>query len=189
MCACTSAGGNYNGPHECDVALADIWPEIAKAKVGSYLLSLANPRHEHEVALFKDGILPTNAGLAAGVIDTTSNYVEHPEVVAHRIERAAEAVGDPKRVQPCTDCGFETSAGYILIPEDLVWAKLRALRDGAALATKCLFGYAILESSAWCAEARFAGAPPCGDCSTQFKQQWRDHYFSHNISRCDGTLK
>lgn len=131
--------GNYNGPHECDVALADIWPEIAKANVGGYLLSLANPRHEHEIALFKDGILPKAAMLAAGVIDTTSNYVEHKEVVAQRIERAAEAVGDPKRVQACTDCGFETSAGFVTIPEDVVWAKLRALRDGAALASKRLF--------------------------------------------------
>ncbi|HTT98792.1 MAG TPA: cobalamin-independent methionine synthase II family protein [Rhizomicrobium sp.] len=131
--------GNYNGPHECDVALADIWPEIAKANVGGYLLSLANPRHEHEIALFKNGILPKTAKLAAGVIDTTSNYVEHEEVVAQRIERAAEAVGDPKRVQACTDCGFETSAGFVTIPEDVVWAKLRALRDGAALASKRLF--------------------------------------------------
>ena len=132
--------GNYNGPHECDVALADIWPEIAKAKVGTYLLSMANPRHEHEIALFRDGILPKNAKLAAGVIDTTTNYVEHPELVAGRIARAVEAVGDPARVIACTDCGFETSAGYVLIPQDVVWAKLRALRDGAALASCRLFG-------------------------------------------------
>jgi len=132
--------GNYNGPHECDVALGDIWPEIAKAKVGTFLLSLANPRHEHEVALFRSGILPKSAKLAAGVIDTTTNYVEHPEVVAQRIVRAAEAVGDPGRVMACTDCGFETSAGYIIIPEDVVWAKLRALRDGAALASVRLYG-------------------------------------------------
>lgn len=131
--------GNYNGPHECDVALAEIWPEIAKTKAGAHVLSLANPRHEHEVALFKDGILPKGAMLAAGVIDTTSNYVEHPDVVALRLERAAEAVGDPKRVIACTDCGFETSAGYVMIPEEVVWAKLRALRDGAHLASQRLF--------------------------------------------------
>ena len=130
--------GNYNGPHECDVALADIWPEIARAKVGTHVLSLANPRHEHEIALFKQGILPSTAKLAAGVIDTTSNYVEHPELVAQRLERAADALGDPKRLIACTDCGFETSAGYIMIPEDVVWAKLRALRDGAALASRRL---------------------------------------------------
>jgi 5-methyltetrahydropteroyltriglutamate--homocysteine methyltransferase len=131
--------GNYNGPHECDVALADIWPEIAKAHVGGFLISLANPRHEHEIALFANGILPATATLAAGVIDTTTNYVEHEEVVASRLERAAKAVGDPGRVQACTDCGFETSAGYVMIPEDVVWAKLRALRDGAALASRRLF--------------------------------------------------
>jgi 5-methyltetrahydropteroyltriglutamate--homocysteine methyltransferase len=131
--------GNYNAPHECDVALAEIWPEIAKARVGGFLISLANPRHEHEVALFESGVLPKTATLAAGVIDTTTNYVEHEEVVALRLERAARAVGDPKRVQACTDCGFETSAGYVLIPEDVVWAKLRALRDGARLASRRLF--------------------------------------------------
>lgn len=131
--------GNYNGPHECDVALADIWPEIARARVGAHVLSLANPRHEHEITLFETGILPGTATLAAGVIDTTSNYVEHPEVVALRLERAAEAVGDPARLIACTDCGFETSAGYVMIPEDVVWAKLRALRDGAALASSRVF--------------------------------------------------
>jgi 5-methyltetrahydropteroyltriglutamate--homocysteine methyltransferase len=131
--------GNYNGPHECDVALADIWPEIAKARVGAHVLSLANPRHEHEVALFRSGILPPAAKLAAGVIDTTSNYVEHIEVVAQRLERAAEAVGDPARLIACTDCGFETSAGYVMIPHEIVWAKLRALHDGARLASSRLF--------------------------------------------------
>src|SRR6185503_10090830 len=128
--------GNYNGPHECDVPLTDIWPEIAKANVGGYLLSLANPRHEHEVTLFEKGILPKDTTLIAGVIDTTSNYVEHPQVVATRIERAAKAVGDPHRVMAGTDCGFETSAGFVTVVEDVVWAKLRALRDGAAIASK-----------------------------------------------------
>jgi 5-methyltetrahydropteroyltriglutamate--homocysteine methyltransferase len=132
--------GNYNGPHEHDVPLADIWGEIAKAKVGGYLLSLANPRHEHEVELFDKGILPKSAVLIAGAIDTTSNYVEHPQVVATRIERAAKAVGDPHRVMAGTDCGFETSAGYVIVVEDVVWAKLRALRDGAAIASKRMFG-------------------------------------------------
>jgi 5-methyltetrahydropteroyltriglutamate--homocysteine methyltransferase len=131
--------GNYNGPHECDVALADIWPEIAKAPVGAHVLSLANPRHEHEVALFRSGILPQGAVLVAGTIDTTSNYVEHPELVAQRIERAVAAVGDPARVIAGTDCGFETSAGFVTIPDDVVWAKLRALRDGARLASQRLF--------------------------------------------------
>jgi 5-methyltetrahydropteroyltriglutamate--homocysteine methyltransferase len=132
--------GNYNGPHEHDVPLADIWSEIAKAQVGGFLLSLANPRHEHEVELFEKGILPRDTMLIAGVIDTTSNYVEHPQVVATRIERAAKAVGDPSRVMAGTDCGFETSAGFVTVVEDVVWAKLRALRDGAQIASKRVFG-------------------------------------------------
>lgn len=132
--------GNYNGPHECDVALADIWPEISRAKVGAHVLSLANPRHEHEVALFRSGVLPRGASLVAGAIDTTSNYVEHEEVVANRIERAVAAVGDPARVMAGTDCGFETSAGYVMIPDDVVWAKLRALSAGAKLASARIFG-------------------------------------------------
>jgi 5-methyltetrahydropteroyltriglutamate--homocysteine methyltransferase len=132
--------GNYNGPHEHDVPLADIWSEIAKAHVGGFLLSLANPRHEHEVELFEKGILPRDTTLIAGVIDTTSNYVEHPQVVATRIERAAKAVGDAHRVMAGTDCGFETSAGFVTVVEDVVWAKLRALRDGAEIATKRVFG-------------------------------------------------
>jgi 5-methyltetrahydropteroyltriglutamate--homocysteine methyltransferase len=132
--------GNYNGPHEHDVPLADIWSEVAKAHVGGFLLSLANPRHEHEVELFEKGILPKDTVLIAGAIDTTSNYVEHPQVVATRIERAAKAVGDPARVMAGTDCGFETSAGYVTVVEDVVWAKLRALRDGAQIASKRVFG-------------------------------------------------
>jgi 5-methyltetrahydropteroyltriglutamate--homocysteine methyltransferase len=78
--------------------------------------------------------------LLAGVIDTTTNYVEHPEVVADRIERAARAVGDPERIIAATDCGFETTVGFSTIAEDVVWAKLRAMRDGAAIASKRLFG-------------------------------------------------
>ena len=131
--------GNYNGPHECDVALEDVWPVIALADPGALLISLANPRHEHEVALFRNGVLPANTTLVAGVIDTTTNYVEHPEVVAQRIERAVVAVGDPARVLAGTDCGFETSAGFPMVAEEVVWAKLRALRDGAALASQRLF--------------------------------------------------
>ena len=78
--------------------------------------------------------------LVAGVIDTTSNYVEHPEVVADRLERVAEAVGDPTRVIAGTDCGFDTSAGIGDVAPSLVWEKLRALRDGADLASARVFG-------------------------------------------------
>jgi len=134
--------GNYNGPHVCDEPIENIWPAIEAANVGAFVFSLANPRHEHEVDFFKGGRLPKNAKLIAGAIDTTTNYVEHPEVVARRLTRAVEAVGDPARVHAGTDCGFETSAGYVMIPEEVVWAKLRALADGAALASSRLFGKA-----------------------------------------------
>lgn len=132
--------GNYNGPHECDEPIENIWPVIEKANVGAFVISLANPRHEHEVAFFRDGRLPKNATLIAGAIDTTTNYVEHPKVVAERVVRAVEAVGDPARVIAGTDCGFETSAGFVTVAEEVVWAKLRALRDGAALASRRVFG-------------------------------------------------
>ena len=131
--------GNYGGPHDLDVGLEEIWAEIARASVGGFLISLANPRHAHEVRLFARGILPQGALLVPGVIDTTTNYVEHPEVVAERIERAALAVGDPKRVLAGTDCGFETAAGFAAVAPDVVWAKLRALSEGATLASKRLF--------------------------------------------------
>lgn len=131
--------GNYGGPHDLDVGLLEIWEEIARAHVGGFLISLANPRHAHEVKLFERGLLPAGTVLVPGVIDTTTNYIEHPEVVADRIERAAAAVGDPTRILAGTDCGFETSAGFAAVAPDVVWAKLRALADGAALASRRLF--------------------------------------------------
>jgi 5-methyltetrahydropteroyltriglutamate--homocysteine methyltransferase len=132
--------GNYEGPHDCDVPLEEIWPELAKARVGGVLLSMANPRHEHEWRLFEGGALPDDWLLIPGVIDTTTNYVEHPRAVADRIERVARAVGDPTRILAGTDCGFETASGLGTVAEDVVWAKLRALTEGAALASARLFG-------------------------------------------------
>jgi 5-methyltetrahydropteroyltriglutamate--homocysteine methyltransferase len=132
--------GNYEGPHERDVDLADIWSEIAKADVGAYLLSMANPRHAHDYHLFERGVLPDRTKLVVGVIDTTTNYVEHPETVADRLELAAKAVGDPARIMAGTDCGFETSTGIGMVAPSLVWRKLAALSEGAALASDRLFG-------------------------------------------------
>jgi 5-methyltetrahydropteroyltriglutamate--homocysteine methyltransferase len=132
--------GNYEGPHDLDVGLEEIWPEIARAQVGAFLLSMANPRHAHEATLFRQLPLPAGALLIPGVIDTTTNYVEHPLTVADRIERVATALGDPGRVIAGTDCGFETSAGFGSVVEDVVWAKLRSLREGANIASKRLFG-------------------------------------------------
>lgn len=132
--------GNYEGPHDRDVPLADIWPILQKAKVGGFFLPFANPRHAHEVRVFEKMPLGPDQVLAAGVIDTTTNFVEHPEVVADRIERIARIIGDPTRILAGTDCGFDTSAGMGRVAEDVVWAKLRAMHDGAEIASKRLFG-------------------------------------------------
>jgi 5-methyltetrahydropteroyltriglutamate--homocysteine methyltransferase len=101
---------------------------------------MANPRHAHEYRCFTDQPLPEGMNLVAGVIDTTTNYVEHPEVVAERLERIADAVGDPRRVIAGTDCGFDTAAGFRRIAVDICWEKFRTLRAGADLATSRLFG-------------------------------------------------
>ena len=131
--------GNYEGPHTHDVALAEILPLLYGANVGALVLSMANARHAHEHACFERLPLPDHMALVVGVIDTTSNYVEHEEVVADRIERAARAIGDPHRVIATTDCGFDTSAGIGDVAPSLVWEKLRAMRHGADLATDRLF--------------------------------------------------
>ncbi len=131
--------GNYEGPHDLDVPLADILPTILQADVGGIVLPFANPRHAHETRVFAEGPLAPDQLLVAGVIDTTTNYVEHPQVVADRIERVARAVGDPSRVLAGTDCGFDTSAGMGRVAEDVVWAKLAALAEGARLASEQLF--------------------------------------------------
>ena len=131
--------GNYEGPHTSDVPLEDILSLLYTAHVGALVLSMANPRHAHEYRCFTRNPLPGDMLLVAGVIDTTTNYVEHPEVVAARIDRAAQAIGDPHRVIAGTDCGFDTSAGFGAVAPSVVWEKLRALRQGADLATARLF--------------------------------------------------
>jgi 5-methyltetrahydropteroyltriglutamate--homocysteine methyltransferase len=132
--------GNYEGPHNRDVELDDILPHLLKARVGGMLLSMANPRHEHEYRCFERHRLPDDMIIIAGVIDSTTNYVEHPEVVADRIERVARAIGDPHRVMASPDCGFETTTGLISVAEEIVWEKLSAMGDGAAIASRRLFG-------------------------------------------------
>src|SRR5207302_9392202 len=131
--------GSYAGPHDCDVPLDDLLPHLYAARAGALVLSMANPRHEHEHKSLRRNPLPPSWLLVAGVIDTTTNYVEHPEVIADRLERAAEAVGDPHRVLAGTDCGFDTAAGLGEVAEEVVWKKLEALRAGADLATRRLF--------------------------------------------------
>jgi 5-methyltetrahydropteroyltriglutamate--homocysteine methyltransferase len=131
--------GNYEGPHDSDVPLDDILPHLYAAKVGGLVLSMANPRHQHEHKSLERFPLPKDWLLVAGVIDTTTNYVEHPEVVASRLEQAAAAVGDSHRVLAGTDCGFDTAAGLGEVAEEVVWKKLEALRAGADLASARLF--------------------------------------------------
>ena len=131
--------GNYEGPHDEDVPLADIWDALKQIDCGELLLSMANPRHAHEHHLFEAQKLPRDTTLVAGVIDTTTNYIEHPDTVADRLVRIAESLDDPRRLMAGTDCGFDTSAGWGRVAEDVVWAKLASLRDGARLASERLF--------------------------------------------------
>jgi 5-methyltetrahydropteroyltriglutamate--homocysteine methyltransferase len=131
--------GNSESPHDSDVALADILPIIQKANVGGLVLPFANPRHAHEFKCFTDHPLADDQILVAGVIDTLTNFVEHPEVVADRLERVVGVIGDPTRVLAGTDCGFDTSAGWGRVAEDVVFAKLKSMRDGADIASKRLF--------------------------------------------------
>lgn len=131
--------GNSESPHDCDVPLSDILPTLLTAKVGGFVLPFANPRHAHEFKVFGQHPLADDQILVAGVIDTLTNFVEHPEVVADRLERVAAVVGDPRRVLAGTDCGFDTSAGRGRVSSDVVWAKMRAMREGADLASQRLF--------------------------------------------------
>ena len=133
--------GNSESPHDSDVPLEDILPTLQQANVGGFVLPFANPRHAHEFKCFAKHPLADDQVLVAGVIDSLTNFVEHPEVVADRIERVAAVVGDPTRVLAGTDCGFDTSAGWGRVAEDVVWAKLTSLRDGARLASERLFAW------------------------------------------------
>ena len=131
--------GNYPGPHTHDVALEPLLPIVYRAKVGALSLPLASPRHQHELKAFRRHPLPDTMLFVPGVIDSTTNVVEHPEVVADRLVAAAEAIGDRTRVLAGVDCGFSTFAGTQLVDESVVWTKLRALREGADLATTRLW--------------------------------------------------
>ena len=130
--------GNYEGPHDRDVPLEDILPILEKADVGGFVLPFANPRHQHEWRVLQRFPLAADQIIAAGVIDDLTGFVEHPEVVADRLENVARAIGDPHRVMAATDCGFDTSAGMGRVTEDVVWAKLKAMAEGAKIASRRL---------------------------------------------------
>lgn len=132
--------GNYDGPHNHDVPLDDILPILYQAKVGALSLEMSNPRHQHEYKVLKKHKLPDTMLIIPGVIDSTTNYIEPAEVVADRICQVVDAVGDRTRVLAGSDCGFGTFAGWEIVAEGVVWAKLKTCADGAALATKRLWG-------------------------------------------------
>jgi len=125
--------GNYEGPHDHDIPLERVIGIILKARPATILFEAANSRHEHEWKIWAGAKIPDHKILAPGLIDTRSNYVEHPELIAQRIERFAAIVG-AERVIAGTDCGFGTFAGYGKIDPGVTWKKLRALREGADIA-------------------------------------------------------
>ncbi|MGW8137441.1 cobalamin-independent methionine synthase II family protein [Sphingomonas zeae] len=127
--------GNYEGPHDHDIPLQRIIDIVLRARPATILFEGANPRHEHEWTVWRDALLPDDKRLAPGVIDTCSNYVEHPELIAQRLGRFIDIVGTD-RVIASTDCGFGTFAGYGKIDPAVTWKKLRALREGADIASR-----------------------------------------------------
>ncbi|HET7192152.1 MAG TPA: cobalamin-independent methionine synthase II family protein [Pseudolabrys sp.] len=132
--------GNWEGPHIHDVPLSIILPALYQAKVGALSIEFSNPRHAHEYDALKKYPLPKDMLLIPGVVETTSNFVEHPEVVARRIEEAVRAVGERERVIASTDCGFGTFTNREWVVEPIVWLKLAAIRKGADLASTRLWG-------------------------------------------------
>src|SRR5260221_311244 len=123
--------GNWEGPHVHDVPLATILPALYQAKVGALSIEFSNPRHAHEYEALKKYPLPKDMLLIPGVVETTSNFVEHPEVVARRIEEAVRTVGERERVIASTDCGFGTFTNREWVIEPAVWLKLASIRQGA----------------------------------------------------------
>jgi 5-methyltetrahydropteroyltriglutamate--homocysteine methyltransferase len=132
--------GNWEGPHIHDIALEKILPALYQANVGALSIEFSNPRHAHEYAALKRVPFPKDMILIPGVIETTSNFVEHPEVVARRIEEAVATIGDRERVIASTDCGFGTFTRREWVIEPAVWLKLKAIRDGADIASARLWG-------------------------------------------------
>ena len=133
--------GNYEGPHDHDIAFAKVAPILVKAKPMALVVEAANPRHAHEWTVWQDVKLPDDKILIPGVLDTSTNYVEHPDLVAQRICQFADIVGR-ERVIAGTDCGFGTFAGYGKIDPDISFKKLGAMVEGAGIASKRLWARA-----------------------------------------------
>lgn len=149
--------GNYEGPHDHDIPLAKVVPILLKAKPMALVIEASNPRHGHEWQIWREVNLPENKILVPGVLDTSTNYVEHPELVAERIGRFADIVGR-ERVIAGTDCGFGTFAGYGKIDPDIAFKKLRAMVEGAAIASKRLWRRKTGKATANSARARGASS-------------------------------
>ena len=126
--------GNYEGPHHCDVALADVIDIVFRARPSAIAIEASNPRHAHEWTLFEKVKLPDGKVLIPGVIESKSNFIEHPELVAQRIGRYAKLVGR-ENVMAGSDCGFGTWVGQAAVDPDVVWAKMAAMAEGARIAT------------------------------------------------------
>ena len=128
--------GNYEGPHVCDIGMDGVFSTLMSAKARHLLFETSNPRHAHEWTVFQDrhAEIPEDKILVPGVVDTTTNFVEHPELVAQRLARFIGIVG-PDRVIAGSDCGFGTFAGFGAVDPDIAYAKLRSLSEGAALAS------------------------------------------------------
>ena len=133
--------GNYEGPHDHDIDFAKVAPILIKAKPMALVVEAANPRHAHEWATWRETRLPDDKILAVGVLDSSTNYVEHPDLIAERLCRYADIVGK-ERVMATSDCGFGTFAVYGKIDPDIAFKKLHAMAEGAAIATKRLWGRA-----------------------------------------------
>lgn len=130
--------GNYEGPHHCDAPMEVVLPIALRAKPQALLFESANPRHAHEWTVFRDTKIPDDKILVPGVLDSVTNFIEHPMLVAERIERFANIVGRD-RVIAGTDCGFSTFAGFGNVDPEIVYAKLASLAEGAAIASKRLW--------------------------------------------------
>ena len=135
---CHVCWGNYHGPHHRDVPLKEIIDLLLKIECGAISLEAANPRHEHEWSVFEQVRLPEGKILIPGMIDSCTNYIEHPELVAQRIVRFARVVGR-ENVIAGTDCGFDTFAGASAVAPGIAWAKLQSLAEGARLASQQLW--------------------------------------------------
>ena len=130
--------GNYEGPHHHDVALRDIIDIVFEARPAAISFEAANPRHEHEWTVFEDVKLPEGKVLIPGVLDSTTNYIEHPDLIAQRLVRYGKLVG-PENVMAGSDCGFATFANLLTVDPGITWAKLAAMADGAERASKELY--------------------------------------------------